>query len=214
MPDLDGPAVVSRIRAEPTFAALPVILLTSDHPAAGARRDTGAAAVLTKPVGPSELFAALGRALGVALAGAEKAAVARPRGSRALSILVAEDNPVNQRLAVRLLERQGHTVVVAGNGEEALAALEQRPFDLVLMDVQMPGMDGLQATASIRRREAVEGGHVPIVAMTAHAMAGDRDRCLAAGMDAYVAKPVRADDLYTVIGTFAASPSSEAGAEP
>jgi CheY-like chemotaxis protein/HPt (histidine-containing phosphotransfer) domain-containing protein len=125
----------------------------------------------------------------------------RPGGPapRPLRVLLAEDNPVNQKLAVTLLERQGHTVAVAGAGAAVLDALQRQPFDLVLMDVQMPGMDGLETTAHIRRREAATGAHVPIVAMTAYAMKGDRERCLAAGMDDYVSKPVRAQELYDAI---------------
>ncbi|MCK6553185.1 ATP-binding protein [Candidatus Binatia bacterium] len=122
-----------------------------------------------------------------------------PPPRRALRLLLAEDNPVNQQLAVRLLERRGHIVVVAANGREALAALEREQFDLVLMDVQMPEVDGLEATAAIRTRETATGNRIPIVAMTAHAMKGDRDRCLAAGMDEYIAKPVRPAELYAVI---------------
>jgi PAS domain S-box-containing protein len=117
-----------------------------------------------------------------------------------LSILLAEDNPINQQLAVTLLERQGHTVVVASSGEEVLALLEKRAaFDLVMMDVQMPGMDGLETTAHIRRKEASTSNHIPIVAITAYAMKGDRERCLQAGMDEYVSKPIRANDLYDAI---------------
>jgi CheY-like chemotaxis protein len=118
---------------------------------------------------------------------------------RRLHLLLAEDNVVNQRLAVRLLEKRGHTVVAVGNGQEALAALRQQRFDLVLMDVQMPEMDGLEATAAIREHEKQSGSHLPIIAMTAHAMQGDRERCLAAGMDDYVVKPMQATDLYAAI---------------
>src|SRR5262249_61111393 len=107
-----------------------------------------------------------------------------------LRILLADDNEVNQRISMALLERQGHQVHSVGNGHDALAALaSEPPFDVVLMDVQMPGMDGLQAIAALRRREAGTGRHVPVIAVTAHAMQGDRERCLAAGMDGYVTKP-------------------------
>jgi len=119
----------------------------------------------------------------------------RPR----LEILLAEDNAVNQALAVRLLEKRGHSVTVATDGREALAALEKQTFQLILMDVQMPGMDGLEATAAIRAREKLTGKRLPIVAMTAHAMKGDEERCLTAGMDAYIAKPIRAAELFRVI---------------
>jgi CheY-like chemotaxis protein len=110
--------------------------------------------------------------------------------SRPLRILLTDDNVVNQRLAARLLEKQGHTVHVASNGREALEALEREEFDVALLDVQMPEVDGFEATARIRAREQSSGGHLPIVAMTAHAMTGDRERCLAAGMDGYLPKPI------------------------
>ncbi len=118
---------------------------------------------------------------------------------RPLRVLLAEDNSVNRMVAIRLLEKRGHSVAVAGNGREALDATEQRVFDVVLMDLEMPEMSGLEATAAIRRREQRTGTHIPIIAMTAHAMIGDRERCLAAGMDGYVSKPVRADELYAAL---------------
>ena len=116
-----------------------------------------------------------------------------------LRVLLAEDNYVNQRLARRLLEKRGHIVTVAVNGEEALERIEQEPFDLVLMDVQMPEMDGVEATRAIRNREREAGGHLPIIAITAHAMKGDRERYLAAGMDAYLPKPIRQQELYRLV---------------
>ncbi len=114
-------------------------------------------------------------------------------------MLLAEDSPFNQKLAVALLEKRGHRVVVAKHGREAVAAVEQDEFDVILMDVQMPEMDGLEATRAIRQSEESTEKHVPIIAMTAHAMKGDRERCLESGMDAYVAKPVRAKDLFEAI---------------
>jgi two-component system, sensor histidine kinase and response regulator len=116
-----------------------------------------------------------------------------------LRILLAEDNLVNQRLVVGLLEKYGHTTIVASTGREVLAALTQQPVDLILMDVQMPDMDGLAATAVIREQERQQGGHLPIIALTAHAMKGDQERCLASGMDDYISKPISAQALSTVI---------------
>src|SRR5205807_1397798 len=118
-----------------------------------------------------------------------------------LRILLAEDNLINQKLAVRLLENHGHRVVVAQNGREALACLEQMSFDVVLMDVQMPEVDGYRATMAIRRREQDTLRHIPVIAMTAHAMKGDRERCLEAGMDSYVAKPINSAVLFQTIRT-------------
>jgi CheY-like chemotaxis protein len=118
-----------------------------------------------------------------------------------LRILLAEDNPVNQKVALRILEKEGHAVTVAADGREALVLWQRQEFDLILMDVQMPEMDGLEATAAIRRAEMSQGGgHIPIIALTAHAMAGDRERCLAAGMDGYASKPMRAEEIRNEIG--------------
>ncbi|HEV3005359.1 MAG TPA: response regulator, partial [Pirellulales bacterium] len=133
---------------------------------------------------------------------AEGAAEAGPSATecrRHLKLLLAEDNAVNQKLVVRLLEKRGHQVTIATNGREAVAALEREPFDVVLMDVQMPELGGFEATAAIRQGERARGGHVPIVAMTAHAMKGDRERCLEAGMDGYIAKPVQARELFEAV---------------
>lgn len=120
-----------------------------------------------------------------------------------MQILLAEDNLVNQRLAIRLLEKQGHKVVAANNGREAVEAYSARPFDLVLMDIQMPEMDGLEATARIRERELATGTRIPIVAVTANVMQGDRERCFAVGMDGYVPKPIRTDELFRTIAEVA-----------
>jgi CheY-like chemotaxis protein len=114
-------------------------------------------------------------------------------------VLVAEDNLVNQRLIGRLLEKQGHAVRVVGNGREAVAALDGRAFDVILMDVQMPEMNGYDATAAIRRQEQALGTHIPIIALTANAIKGDRERCLEAGMDGYISKPVRAEDVFEAL---------------
>jgi CheY-like chemotaxis protein len=133
-------------------------------------------------------------------------APAAPAGR--LRILLAEDNLVNQRLAIRLLEKQGYQVVLADNGHEAVAALERGGFDLVLMDVQMPELDGLKATALIRAREQGTDKHTPIIAMTAHAMKGDRERCLEAGMDGYLAKPIQPQELWAALARLAPAPAS------
>ena len=122
-----------------------------------------------------------------------------PDGKRKLHILLAEDNAVNQMLAQRLLDKHGYRVTVTNNGREALAALDQKDFDAVLMDVQMPEMDGFEATAAIRAREQSTGKHLPIIAMTAYAMQGDPEKCLAAGMDSYIAKPIKARALLELL---------------
>jgi CheY-like chemotaxis protein len=124
-------------------------------------------------------------------------------GRRALRILLAEDNPINQRLAVCLLQKQGHAVIVAGNGREALEALAKEAFDVVLMDVGMPVLDGLQATMAIREKEKGTQGHVPIIALTAYALRRDKERCLAAGMDGYLSKPFRSADLFEAVNALA-----------
>jgi len=172
------------------------------HGNAARRRELGIAGCITKPCGQTELLDAL---LGVVgrNRSAERTALAPPRSFeeevKALRILLAEDNVVNQKLASRLLEKSGHTVVAAGNGREALERLDAESFDLILMDVQMPDIDGFEATATIRKREKATGAHLPIIAMTAHAMQGDRELCLAAGMDGYVSKPINPGELLLAV---------------
>jgi CheY-like chemotaxis protein len=171
-----------------------------------------------KPIKQSDLLKALSTAL-VELKPrsrpqARMAPGESPRGPKSLRILLAEDNLFNRKLAVALLEKRRHRVVVVGDGREALSALEEQPFDLVLMDVQMPEMDGFQATAAIRERERASGGHVPIVAMTAHAMKGDRERCLAAGMDGYVSKPIQPAKLFEAIHALFPATGDVERAEP
>jgi CheY-like chemotaxis protein len=167
--------------------------------------DLGIAAHLTKPVSPRELRQSICAVLGHNAAESFRTApvagdLAGDRHAQtSRKILLAEDNPVNQVVAVRLLQKRGHRVTVAPNGIEAVAAVLREPFDLVLMDVQMPEMDGLAATAAIRLQEARTGRHLPIFAMTAHAMKGDAERCRNAGMDGYLSKPVRPQDLYAVV---------------
>jgi CheY-like chemotaxis protein len=164
-----------------------------------------------KPIVQSQLLDAILNVLGTKAQPADQPPPLVTRhslseGMRSLRVLLAEDNAVNQLLASRLLEKHGHSVVLASNGRKALEALEKQKFDLVVMDVSMPEMDGYEAVAAIRRKEGATGCHIPIVAMTAHAMKGDRERCLAAGMDAYVSKPLRASELFEVIKTLPVVP--------
>jgi CheY-like chemotaxis protein len=125
-------------------------------------------------------------------------------------VLLAEDNAVNQKIATRVLEKHGYQVTVAADGRQALAARDRASFDVVLMDVQMPGMDGFECTAAIRDHERETGNHLPIIAMTAHAMPGDRERCIAAGMDSYIAKPLKAAELIELLEKFAEATQQEA----
>jgi CheY-like chemotaxis protein len=133
---------------------------------------------------------------------------------RKLRILLAEDNAINVKLAVRLLEKHGHAVTVANDGVEAVAAVKEGEFDVVLMDVQMPNMSGLEAAAAIRILERGTGKHIPIVAMTAHAMKGDDTRCLEAGMDGYISKPIQPDHMMDVIAQVTAAPDETAERAP
>ena len=203
MIDLDGFGVAERILTDPSLAGVAVLLLTSDleHGELARARALGISRYLVKPVTPSELFDAILQALGASRAAASVPAPSASRETtRPLTVLVAEDNRVNQEVIRRLLQKAGHTVVLAPNGRAALDALEGQAVDLVLMDVQMPEMDGFTATAAIREREAASGGaRLPIVALTAHAMKGDREKCLAAGMDDYLAKPVTPEALADVL---------------
>lgn len=216
MPEMDGFTLARRIKQHPDLQKAVLLILTSaTRPAAATCRELGVAACLTKPVKQSELLNAICSALSLTFGHDDQATVviSSAEGQR-LNVLLAEDNIVNQRLAVRLLEKQGHSVVVAETGKEALAALQQHPFDLVLMDVQMPEMDGFAATAAIREREKETGQHIPIIAMTAHAMKGDRERCLEAGMDGYVAKPVQAQELEEAIAALVRIPAESDKNEP
>jgi CheY-like chemotaxis protein len=206
MPGVDGFTLTEWIRHDPCLAATTVIVLTSGtHPDDIQRcEELKVAAHLMKPVKQSELFDAIRMSLGTAVSedGIERSLSGTPKSVLAPQrILLAEDSVVNQKLAVGLLEKHGHSVVVACNGKEAVAAWAAQDFDVVLMDVEMPEMDGLEATAVIRVQEKQTGKHVPIVAMTAHAMKGDRERCLEAGMDDYVSKPIRARQLFDTLET-------------
>jgi CheY-like chemotaxis protein len=206
MPDMDGYLLAEQLRRSAELRDAPVILLTSaGRPGDAARsRILNISGQLMKPVKPSELQEAVKVAFGLRVAIFPRSpAVAAGIRLPPLKILLAEDGQANQRLARALLERWGHSVRVAENGRSAVQLWREETFDLILMDVQMPEVDGLEATRDIRRHEADNGNpHVPIVAMTAHAMKGDRERCLAAGMDGYVAKPVRQQELYEAIAPF------------
>ncbi|CAN5906683.1 hypothetical protein BH23GEM7_BH23GEM7_01990 [soil metagenome] len=212
MPGMDGYTLAERIREQPYGAEIPLMMLTSAGTAGDSARAAklGIARTLIKPVKQSDLLDAILQVLDIGPGEPqpeEAAADGRPEEIPSLRILLTEDGLVNQKVAVSLLERRGHSVAVANNGREALAALEREPFDCVLMDVQMPEMDGFEATAAIREREQETGDHIPIIAMTAHAMKGDRERCLEAGMDEYLAKPIRADELYEMVERMAPAAS-------
>jgi CheY-like chemotaxis protein len=198
MPDMDGFEVARRIGATPNIGGATIMMLSSSgqYDESNKCREVGISTHLTKPVDQRELLSAIGRVL--AREPGQRAALPSSMlptdvPARRLHILLAEDNAVNQRLAASLLERRGHKVTIAANGREALSALTAQPFDVVLMDVQMPEMGGFEATAAIRALEqARKARRLPIIAMTAHAMKGDRERCLAAGMDNFVNKPIDA----------------------
>jgi CheY-like chemotaxis protein/HPt (histidine-containing phosphotransfer) domain-containing protein len=208
MPEVDGFAVANHIRTRPQLTRATIMLLTSSgaHGDAERCRALNISAYLTKPIASKHLFEAICRVVGGKIAGVLP--LSPPPGRLPIEpeparvrrkVLLAEDNIVNQRVAMGLLARRGHEVTLAENGRQALDVLQREAFDVVLMDVQMPEMDGLDATAEIRRREAGGGRHVRIVAMTAHAMNGDRERCLSAGMDGYLSKPVNPAMLYAVV---------------
>jgi signal transduction histidine kinase/CheY-like chemotaxis protein len=212
MPDMDGFALIEQIRRRPELATATIMMLTSaGHRGDAARcQELGVSAYLLKPIRQSELREAIARVLGAreqdgAIPLITRFSLHDAREPDAnLRVLLAEDNPVNQRLAVRLLEKRGHKVVVAGNGLEALKALEEESFDLVLMDIQMPEMDGLEATAAIREKEKSTGLRLAVVALTAHAMKGDREKCLEAGMDGYLTKPIRPQELDQLLEIYVA----------
>jgi len=209
MPDMDGFDLAERIHSRPELAGATVMMLTSGGQMGDVARckELGIAAYLMKPITQSDLFDSVVTALHLATAADARPSHARGHeriARRSLRVLLAEDNPINQTLALRLLQKWGHRLVVAQNGREALALLEQQRFDVILMDVQMPEMSGIEATDQIRQKEKLTGGHVPIIAMTAHAMKGDRERCLDAGMDHYLSKPIQVDDLFQALETVSA----------
>jgi len=208
MPHADGFTLAQAIKKAPALAGATIVMVTSGgQPGDAARcREVGIAAYLSKPVKRSELRAAILLALGLQTAERDRPMLVTRHFLRetrnTLRILLVEDNTVNQLVAKRLLEKRGHSVVVAKDGSDALAILDESKwagFSCVLMDVQMPGMDGFECTAIIRERERITGRRLPIIAMTAHAMKGDEDRCRAAGMDAYVSKPFQPDEVFDIL---------------
>jgi two-component system, sensor histidine kinase and response regulator len=211
MPGMDGLTVAEQIKHNSRLQRATILMLSSSDQRhiEGRCRQIGVPIYLRKPITRAELWEAMVAALSLAdFQDEERAALDRRDEAphplnqvpmKRLRILLAEDNVVNQRLVVRLLEKHGHTMSIANTGHEVLTTLDQQPVDLVLMDVQMPEMDGLEATAAIREQERQRGGHLPIIALTAHAMKGDQERCLAAGMDGYVSKPINMQTLSEAI---------------
>src|SRR5260370_6713449 len=220
MPGMDGFEVARRIKADPALAGATIMMLTSDPQAGRAARcrKLGIKVYLVKPIGQSDLLDGILNALGSQILDSASA-VAPAKGGKAigpLRLLLAEDNVVNSRLALTLLRKWGHDVVLATNGREALDFLEAagfKGFEAVLMDVQMRGMEVLEATAAIRAWEVTVGRHLPIIGVTAHAMKGDRERCLECGMDGYVSKPIRPDNLISELARLVPDPARQ-GAEP
>ncbi len=204
MPGMDGFAVAAQIHSDPELSGATIVMLTSDRQLGDSERcqALGIKVCLVKPIGQAELLEAISAAMGIPVVlEVEEAASASgtPPVPRPLRILLAEDNEVNLQLMLRLLKRRGHSVTIASNGNEALDRLAEfgfSAFDAALMDVQMPGMDGLEVAQEIRKQERSLGTHLPIMGVTAHAVAGYRERCLRAGMDAYVTKPIRTQELF------------------
>jgi PAS domain S-box-containing protein len=220
MPFMDGFALAERIQLDSRYAGVKLVMLTSaGQPDDIARcHALGISSYLTKPVKQSELLDVIVSAIGQPMPGLSRSPRRRKgprRTERKLRVLLAEDNPVNQMLARRIFEKLGHEVTVVGNGRDALSAVQAGNFDLIAMDIQMPDMDGLAAASAIREWEKTMATHTPILAMTAHAMKGDRERCLAVGMDGYLSKPIRIADLEGVIAQLLGLPKSPAvtGAE-
>ncbi len=217
MPEMDGFSVAKRIKENPLWVDAAIMMLTSaGHYGDAARcRELGISAYLVKPIRQKELLRGICEVL--QLSARQKAPLVTRHTIRETvnrsSVLLVEDNAVNQTLAVRLLEKRGFLVTVADDGQAALAALEKQDFDIVLMDVQMPIMDGFEATAAIRDRERSTAKHTPIIAMTAHALKGYEERCLSAGMDGYVTKPIRTAELFATIEKFLGK-NSVADADP
>jgi len=212
MPGTDGFSLARQISQSELLAGPAIMMLSSgcQLDEVSYCREVGISTYLIKPIKPSELFDAIVENIWKANPQPPRAPTTAEKPDRSLQVLLAEDSPVNQTVAVRLLEKRGHHVTLADNGREAVERTSEQAFDVVLMDVQMPLMDGFQATAEIRRREQTTGLHLPIIAMTAHAMKGDRERCLEAGMDGYVSKPVHPNELFAAVEQAAGGPASPA----
>ena len=221
MPEMDGEQTLRAIKGDPQLAETVVVILTS----IGRRGDAallealGCAGYLLKPIKQRQLYEALVTVLGQrhAAAGEQKPLfvtrhLLSEHKRNSMRILLAEDNPINQKLVVALLQKAGYSLDVVENGQQAVDAVRKNPYDLILMDVQMPVMDGLEASRLIREREK-NGRHIAIVAMTAHALKGDREMCLAAGMDEYLAKPLDPDEVFAVIERLSLA-SDEQGKQP
>ena len=213
MPEMDGMELATHIKADTDLAPTRLILLASVGQRGHRQKaeESGFSAYLTKPVRQNQLYACLKTVMGMASESSSPPALvtryrlAEQQAQLRTHLLVAEDNIVNQKVIVRLLEKKGYRVDVVGNGQEALEAHARTPYALILMDCQMPEMDGYEATAAIREREASTGGHTPIVAMTANAMQGDRERCLESGMDDYISKPIQPQTLADLVSQWAPS---------
>jgi CheY-like chemotaxis protein len=199
MPEMDGIELIGRIRKDDRFSKLVIILLTSggDRFTTNKWKELGIETCLLKPVKNSALQQAIMKSFDGScdstIIAPEIPTIAVRRNK--LKVLLAEDNIINQKVATRIVEKMGHSVHIANDGIEVLSLLDTESFDVILMDVQMPNMDGFDATRAIREREKLSGAHIPIIAMTAHAMKGDMEECLDVGMDGYVAKPVNVKEL-------------------
>jgi CheY-like chemotaxis protein len=211
MPKMDGIQFIEHIRSKDSSMLATIMMLSSSGHRGDAVRceELGVASYLLKPIRQAELREAIARVLGAVAEHREEPILTKDtlesdKMHAVLDVLLAEDNAVNQKLAKVLLEKRGHKVTLAGNGREALEALQQSHFDLVLMDVQMPEMDGITATMALRNREQQTGRHQAVIAMTALAMKSDRERCLEAGMDGYLAKPIRAHELDEILEKYSA----------
>jgi len=197
LPEVSGFSIADTIKRDPLLATARIVMLTSIGLGDDTQcRERGISSYLNKPISRSDLLDVM---TNIKLGPQDEEPASHEESTMAtapLTILLAEDNPVNQIVATRLLEKRGHTVIVAETGRKVLETTKSRIFDLVLMDVQLPEMDGLEATVAIRQREKLTGNHLPIIAMTANAMTGDRDRCLASGMDGYITKPLSVEALF------------------